>query len=102
VDDVVETVNADVPAPPPDRVMLGKLSDILGPEGEIEAAKLMVPLNPFRLISVIVEAPEDPAGMVRLLRLAVMAKSGCGEGLTVTATLTARENDPLVPVTVTL
>ena len=102
MEDVVETVNADVPAPPPDRVMLGKLSDILGPDGAIEAAKLMVPLNPFKLISVIVEALEEPAGIVRLLKLAVMAKSGCGEGLTVTATLTVRDKNPLVPVTVTL
>jgi hypothetical protein len=90
----------EVPLPPAARVMLGALSEIVGPGGDTEAARLMVPLNPFKLLRVIVEAPEEPAVMVRLLGLTVKAKSGCGEGLTVTVTATACDEDPLVPVTV--
>jgi len=79
----------DVPLPPVDRVTLETLSEIAGPEGDIEAAKLMVPLNPFKLLSVIVEEPEEPAVMVKLLGLAVRIKSGWEEGLTVTVIVIA-------------
>ena len=68
--------------------MLEALSEIAGPEGDMEAARLMVPVNPFKPLRVIVEAPEEPAVMVRLLGLAFMMKSGRGEGLTVTVTMT--------------
>jgi hypothetical protein len=79
----------EVPLPPRDRVTLETLSEIAGPEGDIEAARLMVPLNPFKLLSVIVEEPEEPAVMVKLLGPAVMTKSGWGEGLTVTVRVIA-------------
>ncbi len=50
---------------------------------------MTVPLNPFRLVTTIVEMPEEPAGIVRLFGLAVIAKSGVEpKGTMVKATLT--------------
>jgi hypothetical protein len=89
-----------VPLPPADRLTLEALSESVGPEGDIEVARLMVPVNPLRLVRAIVEVAEEPAWRVKLLGLEVMAKSGCGGGFTVTVTVTAWDNDPLIPVTV--
>jgi len=77
----------EVPLPPADRAMLETLSEIAGPEGEMEAARLMVPVNPPRLLKVIVEKPEEPAVMAKLLGLAVKAKSGCEVTMTETVTV---------------
>ena len=88
----------EVPLPPADRAMLETLSEIAGPEGEMEAARLMVPVNPPRLLKVIVEKPEEPAVMAKLLGLAVKAKSGCEVTMTETVTVL---NTPvtLLPIT---
>ncbi len=67
--------------------MLETLSEIAGPEGEIEAARLMVPVNPLKLLNVIVEEPEEPAVMAKLPGLAVKAKSGCEDTMTETVTV---------------
>ena len=77
----------EVPLPPADRAMLETLSETAGPEGEIEAARLMVPVNPLKLLNVIVEEPEEPAVMAKLLGLAVKAKSGCEVTMTETVTV---------------
>ena len=66
----------EVPLPPADSVTLGPLSEMTGPEGEIEAPRLMVPVNPFTLLSVSVEAPDEPAVMAKLLGFADIMKSG--------------------------
>lgn len=66
----------EVPPPPGDRVTLEALSDTTGPEGEIEVDRTTVPVNPFELITAIVEVAEAPAGRVKLLGLEVIAKSG--------------------------
>jgi len=59
-------------------------------------------LNPLTLVRVIVEVAVEPAGIVRLLGLAVIVKSGGGEdGTTVKVTLTLCDRLPLVPVTTT-
>jgi hypothetical protein len=51
---------------------------------------------------VIVDLPVVPAGILRLLGLAVIGKSGAGlDATTVKATLTLCDMLPLVPVTVT-
>ncbi len=78
--------------------MLETLSEIAGPDGDIEAARLMVPVNPPKLLKVIVEKPEEPAVMARLLGLAVKAKSGCEDTMTETVTVL---NTPvtLLPIT---
>jgi len=67
--------------------MLETLSETAGPEGDIEAARLMVPVNPPKLLKVMVEEPEEPAVMARLLGLAVKAKSGCEDTMTETVTV---------------
>jgi len=101
VDDVVETVRVEVPLPPAERAILVVLSEIAGPAGDIEAARLIVPLNPFRLTRAIVELPEEPAGRVMLVGLTVMAKSGFGGELTITVRVAGWDNDPLVPIATT-
>ena len=61
---------------------------------------MTVPLNPFRLVTTMVDVPEEPAGIVRLFGLAVIAKSDVEpEGTMVKATLTECDRLPLVPVT---
>ena len=77
----------EVPLPPADTAMLETLSEIAGPDGDIEAARLMVPVNPPKLLKVIVEKPEEPAVMAKLLGLAVKAKSGCEVTMTETVTV---------------
>jgi hypothetical protein len=81
--------------------MLEALNEIAGPDGVREAARFMVPANPFKLVSVTVEDSEEPAVITKLLGFAEMAKSSFGEGLTTTVIETARDNDPLVPAIVT-
>ncbi len=48
----------------------------------------MVPVNPLTDINVTVEVPEVPAPIVTVVGEAVIVKSGCGLGVTVTAILT--------------
>ena len=88
----------EVPLPPADRVILETLSEIAGPKEDIEAARPMVPANPPKLLKVIVEKPEEPAVMAKLLGLAVKAKSGCEVTMTETVTVL---NTPvtLLPIT---
>ena len=63
---------------------------------------MTVPLNPLRLVTIMVEVPVDPAGIVRLLGLAVIEKSAAEpDETTVKATSTECDRLPLVPVTVT-
>jgi len=64
--------------------------------------RLTVPLNPFRLVTTIIDVPEEPAGIVRLFGLAVIEKSDVEPDWTmVKATLTECDRLPLVPVTLT-
>jgi len=75
VEENVETVSEKAPLCPADNVMLEALREIAGPDGEIEAARFMVPANPFTLLKVTVEAADEPTVMVRLLGLADTVKS---------------------------
>ncbi len=61
--------------------------------------RLMVPLNPLTLLNVIVDVLVEPAGMLRKVGFALIAKSGPGWP-TVKNIVTLRERLPLVPVTV--
>lgn len=96
----MRTIKVDVPTPPADRVTLEALREVVGPEGDMTADKLMVPLNPFKLERMIVELLEVPAGMIKLVGLENAPKSPPRGGLTVTVTMTVWANPPLVPVTV--
>ena len=63
---------------------------------------MTVPLKPLRLVRVIADLPVVPAGILSLLGLAVIVKSGAGVDVTtVKATSTLCDMLPLAPVTVT-
>ncbi len=66
----------EVPLPPADSVTLGPLSEMAGPEGEIEAPRLMVPEKPAMLVTVSVDVAEEPAVIVILIGFADITKSG--------------------------
>jgi hypothetical protein len=55
----------DVPEDPDVSETLVGLRDAIGPPGETEVERPTVPVNPFRLFSVIVEVPMEPAWMER-------------------------------------
>lgn len=52
------------------------LSETVGPEGDATADRFTVPANPVRLVTVIVEVVEEPAGVEIEAGLADMVKSG--------------------------
>ena len=92
------TLRVDVPWPPDVRVTDEPLSDVFGPDvGETVADRLMVPVNPFRLVTVIRLVPDVPRGRLRDDGLMEMEKSD-----TMTRIETECASEPLVPVTVTV
>jgi hypothetical protein len=60
VEDEVETVSVEVPGVPGEIVTLMELNEGVGPEGEMPAAKLIVPLKPLTLVKLIIEVPDAP------------------------------------------
>src|SRR5438445_5520292 len=92
------TLSVDVPWPPDVRVTDELLNEVFGPDvGETVADRLMVPVNPFRLVTVIRLVPDVPRGRLRDDGLMEMEKSD-----TMTRIETECASDPLVPVTVTV
>ena len=73
VDEV--TVRVDMPELPEVRATLVGLAEAVRPEGETEVVSATLPANPPRLLSVIVEAPDWPARIVKLVELDDIAKS---------------------------
>jgi hypothetical protein len=55
-----DTVIIDAIAPPDDMLTDAGLNDTVGPGGEIMPIRETVPLNPLRLVSVIVRVVADP------------------------------------------
>ncbi len=55
-----------------------------------------------RLVTLIVDWPEEPGRMVSLAGMAEMLKSGDAGLVTLTLTLAECEMEPLVPVTITV
>src|SRR2546421_1258331 len=81
----VATVRVDMPVPPEVKVTDVGLRLAVGymrqrPEQAIEVLNPIVPANPFRLVSVIVDVPDDPIWMLRDAGVALMPKSGGGGG----------------------
>ena len=81
----VATVRVEMPVPPEVKVTDVGLRLAVGytrqrPEQEIDVLKPIVPANPFKLVSVIVDVPDDPIGMLRDAGVALMLKSGGGGG----------------------
>jgi len=56
--------------------MLVRLSVAVIPLDEVVSVNVIVPLKPFRLVRVITELPDDPAAIVMLDGLELIAKSG--------------------------
>lgn len=91
-------MSVEVLCPPGVRVIDELLSDVFGPGvEEITVDRVMVPLNPLRLVSVIRLVPDVPRGRLSDDGLMEMEKSD-----TMTRTETECDSDPLVPVTVTV
>jgi hypothetical protein len=81
----VETVRVDAPVPPADRVTDVGFRLAVGyttqtPEQAIDVLRPIVPANPFKLVSVIVDVPDDPMWMLRETGEALMPKFGGGGG----------------------
>jgi len=70
------------------------------PDGLTDVVRLIVPVKPFTLATVIVTVAEEPTVKLTLVGLAVMVKS-CTP-LTVKTTVAEWDREPLVPVTVTV
>ena len=81
----VATVRVDMPDPPAVRVTDVGLRLAVGymrqrPEQAIDVLNPIVPANPFKLVSAIVDVPDDPIWMLRDAGVALMPKSGGGVG----------------------
>jgi len=69
-------LTTEEPDPPGGRGMLVRLSVAVIPLDEVVSVNVIVPLKPFRLVRVITELPDDPAAIVMLDGLELIAKSG--------------------------
>ncbi len=91
----------DVADPPEVNVKLVGVQEAVRPvEGVTVLDRVSDPVKPFRLVSVTVDAPDEPTGKVTVEGLAVTLKSG--GAITVTLIVTTWDREPLVPVTVTV
>jgi hypothetical protein len=72
----VVTVNDEVPLLPAVRVTLVGLTETVGPFGETDGDRVIVPAKPPRLVRVIVEEPEAPCASEKDEGLDEMLKSG--------------------------
>ena len=94
----MNTVSVTLFDPPGDRGTVVVLKVAPGPPETLDV-RVTVPLNPLRLVSVIVEIPDEPAGNVMEFGVADMPKSG--PRTTVTLILTEWMSPALEPDTVT-
>jgi hypothetical protein len=86
--------------PPDISVTEVALSAVLGPDGDTDTERFTVPLNPFMLVRVRLEVPDELRAMVIEDRLAVIEKSGAS--LIETRTEVECERELLFPATVTV
>jgi len=100
VDSLTEIVSVDVAVPPEVSVTEVGLSVAVTPVGAPETERLTVPVKPLSEVTVIVEVPEPPCTIVRVVGEADMEKSG--GVVTVRLMVVVCVNDPLVPVTVSV
>jgi hypothetical protein len=77
-------VRVAVPLPPEETVIVVELKVSVTPFTEV-AERVMVPLNPFKLVTVIVVDVDPSLDIVRLEGEALMLKSGDGGAVTVNA-----------------
>ncbi len=91
------SVSVEEPDPPEVSATLVGFSDAVRLFDEDVAVRVMVPLNPPRLVRPTVELPVTPSIMLTVVGVAVSPKSG-----TLTVTVTLCERDPTVAVIVTV
>ena len=99
----VVTTRLDPWVPPVAKVTVVGFRVRVGPletTGKTVTVNITFPAKPFRLVTRMVEDPEEPVFIVNAEGVAVMAKSGGGGGVRVTNTTTAWDSLPLVPLTV--
>jgi len=94
------TFRVELPEAPGVRLTGFWLNDILGPEGDTEADKLTVPLNPFTLVRTTLNVPVERCARVIDEGLPEIEKSGVLP--TITWTVVEWEMVLLVPETVTV
>ena len=58
------TVSVEVPVPPEESTILVELRDAVGPLGETDVPRVIVPVNPLRLDSVTVLVADAPGCIV--------------------------------------
>lgn len=96
------TFSVELPAPFDATVTDVGLRLVMGPEEDTLTDRLIVPENPPRLVSEIVEVPDEPCAIFSEDGFADIEKLGFGGCVTVIVTLVECEREPLVPVTVTV
>jgi hypothetical protein len=69
-------LNVEVPEPPEESVTLDVVSDAARPPDDEVAVRVIVPVNPPRLVMLIVELPPAPTSMLTVDGFAVNEKSG--------------------------
>ncbi len=94
----MNTVSVEVADPAADNVTVVGFKVAPGPPETLEA-RVRVPLKPLRLVRVITDVPEEPAGKLRETGFEEMAKSSCA--ITVTVTVAEWDTPPLRPITPT-
>ncbi len=94
----MNTVTVEEAEVPGDNVTLGELKVAPGPPNTL-VVRVTVPLKPLRLVRVMTDIPEEPAGKLRETGLAEMAKSS--GAVTATVTMAEWDTPPLKPTTLT-
>ncbi len=84
---------------PEDNATETGLTEAVGPVGYTATPRVTLPAKPLRLVRVIVEFPDDPCTMLKVVGLEDMLKSGT---TIVTAVVAEWDGDPPVPVPVTV
>lgn len=98
----VDTDNVAVVVPPPTRVTLVGEIEGAGPFlmfGEIVADRVMVPANPFRLVTLIAELADCPLMMLSDVGFALIEKVGVAETVTFASRMFSGTTLGLVTVT---
>jgi hypothetical protein len=90
-------VSVELPEPPEVSVTLVALRDAVRPPEDGVVVSVTVPLNPPRLVRLMVELPLVPTIMLTVVGLALIPKSG-----TLMVTVTLWEREPVVAVIVTV
>lgn len=99
---VVDIVRIALDVPPLTRVIFAGLRLVTSSAGVDVENRITIPVNPFKLNKLIVDATDEPFTSVRLVGLDEREKLGGGTPVTVRLTMTAWFTCPNNPLTVTV